>query len=66
MSIRPGSIPIEEQAAVIDALVLNAAYGTARSEQDLPEYTTTDYALLPSFPVNNSTSGVNETWTMRL
>lgn len=64
MSIRPGFIPVQEQAAVIDASVLNAAYGTAWYEQDLPEYTTTDYALLPFSPISNSTSGVDETWTV--
>lgn len=64
MSIKSGFIPVEEQAAVIDASVLNAAYGTAWYEQDLPEYTTTDYALLPFFPVSNATSGVDEKWTV--
>lgn len=66
MSIRSGFIPVEEQAAVIDASVLNAAYGMAWYEQDLPEYTTTDYALLPFSPVSNGpvTSGEKETWTM--
>lgn len=64
MSIRSGFIPVGEQAAVIDASILNAAYGTAWYEQDLPEYTTADYALLPFSPVSNATLGVKETWTV--
>lgn len=66
MSIRSGFVPVEEQAAVIDASVLNAAYGMAWYEQDLPEYTTTDYALLPFSPVSNGqvTLGEDEMWTM--
>lgn len=64
MSVRPGFIPVDEQAAVLDASVLNAAYGTAWYEQDLPEYSTTDYALLPFSPLSNATSGMDETWTV--
>lgn len=64
MSIRSGFIPVEEQAALIDASVLNAAYGTAWYEQDLPGYTTTDFALLPFSPASNATPRVEETWTV--
>lgn len=31
--------------------------------QDLPEYTTTEYAALPFSPVSQSSLGINETWT---
>ncbi|ROW08842.1 hypothetical protein VMCG_02883 [Cytospora schulzeri] len=63
MSISTGLIPVGEQAAIFDVSILNAAYGSTWYDQDLPEYTTADYALLPFYPVGNPTSGVNETWT---
>lgn len=31
--------------------------------QDLPEYTTTEYAVLPFSPLSQPTIGVNDTWT---
>ncbi|KAL1868294.1 hypothetical protein Daus18300_006018 [Diaporthe australafricana] len=64
MSFSAGFIPVAEQAAVLDASVLNAAYGMAWYEQELPEYATTDYALLPFSPINNASLGADETWTV--
>lgn len=64
MSISSGFIPVQEQAAVMDTSILNAAYGTAWYEQDLPEYTTNEYALLPFFPINKGAAGTDETWTV--
>ncbi|KAI3401029.1 hypothetical protein diail_734 [Diaporthe ilicicola] len=74
-----GLIPVEEQAASIDVSILNAAYGTTCLSiilksfevlisrdwynQDLPSYTTAEYAMLPFSPQSQPTSGLNETWT---
>lgn len=63
MSISSGFMPVEEQAAALDASILNAAYGITWYEQDLPEFTTAEYALLPFSPTETDTLGVNETWT---
>lgn len=63
MSISSGLIPVEDQAAIFDVSILNAAYGSTWYDQDLPEYTTAEYALLPFYPVDLSTSGTNESWT---
>ncbi|KUI52674.1 Protein AIG2 [Cytospora mali] len=63
MSIRSGLIPVEEQAAALDVSILNTAYGITWYDQDLPDFTTAEYALLPFSPTENIASGVNETWT---
>lgn len=63
MSIRSGFIPVDEQAAAFDVSILNAAYGVTWYDQDLPQFTTSEYAILPFSPAENSTLGANETWT---
>lgn len=63
MSIRSGLIPVEEQAAVLDVSILNTAYGVTWYDQDIPEYTTAEYAVLPFSSVDNANLGANETWT---
>lgn len=63
MAASGGLVPVGEQAALFDVSILNAAYGSTWYDQDLPEYTTAEYALLPFYPVDFATSGVNETWT---
>ena len=63
MSIRSGLIPVEDQAAIFDVSILNAAYGSTWYDQDLPEYTTAEYTVLPFSPVDFATSGMDETWT---
>ncbi|KUI71238.1 Protein AIG2 [Cytospora mali] len=63
MSIRSGLIPVEEQAAAFDVSILNTAYGITWYNQDLPDFTTAEYALLPFSPTENVALGVNETWT---
>lgn len=63
MSINPGLMPVGEQAAALDASILNAAYVITWYERYLADYTTTEYALLPFSPVDPDTLGTNETWT---
>lgn len=63
MSITSGLMPVEEQAATIDASILDTAYGITWYGQDLPRFTTAEYALLPFSPAEINILGANETWT---
>lgn len=40
-------MPIDQQATAMDISILNAAYGATWLDQDAPEYTTSDFAILP-------------------
>lgn len=62
MSTTSGLMPVGEQAAALDAAILETAYGITWYEQDLPEFTTAEYALLPFSPAETDTLGANETW----
>lgn len=62
MSTSLGLVPVEEQAFLLDSSILNAAYVSMWFSQEVPEYTTNEYALLPFSPPDSTTLGTNETW----
>lgn len=62
MSVRSGLVPVEEQAGLLDSSILNAAYVSMWFSEEVPDYTTTEYALLPYSPSASTTMGTSETW----
>lgn len=62
MSVRFGLVPVEEQASLLDSSILNAAYVSMWFTEELPDYTTNNFALLPFSSSDSTTLGTSETW----
>lgn len=62
MSVTSSLVAIEEQDELLDSSILNAAYISMWFSGQLPEYTTSDYALLPYSPSESDSLGTSEIW----
>ncbi|KFY51237.1 hypothetical protein V496_08896 [Pseudogymnoascus sp. VKM F-4515 (FW-2607)] len=57
-------IPLEEQTVALNSQFLNTAYGVSWLGQEVPPYTTKEYALQPFSPVTDDvTQSGNDTWS---